>query len=228
MRELKGAIDLIKAGKKGPARRLLLQILRADPHHEKAWQYMILCAANRKQLETSIRRVLHLNPENPAALKAARRFNVSLWDDDLEEPTLPAQRTEVFRPDAVTQAMEQIDDVLIEPVPQRPQRRPPEPQSEVELEEPVRNLRRFWVAAILALFVVAAVIVASFVNGYREDTNQAYSQTARVRGATATHISSTNSAIYATQEAHATSYWASETAYYQTTTLPVTVNFANE
>lgn len=228
MDELKQAINLIRSGEKRKARRILVDILKNDPNHEQAWQYMILCAANPRQLEISIHNVLRINPSNPAALKAAQRFNVPIPDHlALNEATVPYQPTEDLRSDVVNYAMEQIGDALAEPVPEREKKGETQPEPIVEAEPP-RNLRRFRMMALTALLIVVLIMAAAYFNADLQDRQEASTATSRILGATASQISGTNAAIFATQEYRATTYAATETLYYQTAIPVQTVNFANE
>lgn len=78
MSDLQEAIALFKAGKKAEARAILMPFLKTHRDNEKAWVYMAACAANRKELEISVRNVLRLNPENKVALRLVQEHTIVL------------------------------------------------------------------------------------------------------------------------------------------------------
>jgi Tol biopolymer transport system component len=80
--DIRQAIDYIKAGEKGEARRILANILKTNPDHEQAWLYMASCARTKEEYRQSIQRVLKINPTNQTALKLAARDNIDLPDDE--------------------------------------------------------------------------------------------------------------------------------------------------
>ncbi len=65
--KLQQAISLIKSGDKQNGRRLLAEVLRADPGNETAWLWMSSVVANDKRRYDCLRQVLKINPNHQLA-----------------------------------------------------------------------------------------------------------------------------------------------------------------
>lgn len=104
MDDIRKAIDYIKAGEKGEARRILANILKTDPDNEQAWLYMASCARTKEEYRQSIQRVLKINPNNQTALKLAARDNIDFREDEPfvdPDATMLSDSTEEIAPDVV-------------------------------------------------------------------------------------------------------------------------------
>ncbi|MCI0710380.1 MAG: DUF5050 domain-containing protein [Chloroflexi bacterium] len=104
MDDIRKAIDYIKAGEKGEARRILANILKTDPDNEQAWLYMASCARTKEEYRQSIQRVLKINPNNQTALKLAARDNINFPDDKPfvdPDATRLSESTEEIAPNVV-------------------------------------------------------------------------------------------------------------------------------
>ncbi len=77
---LNQAIDLLNAGRKDEARRLLLQILKADPRHEIAWMWLVETLPNNQQRLAALEQCLKINPNSQMARTAWQRIKTSLAD----------------------------------------------------------------------------------------------------------------------------------------------------
>ena len=67
MEKLQKAINAIKKGEKESGRKLLTEILRADPQNEMAWLWMSTVINSLDQKEQCLERVLKMNPDNKNA-----------------------------------------------------------------------------------------------------------------------------------------------------------------
>jgi hypothetical protein len=61
---LRKGIRAVRRGHEEPARRLLIQVVRADPKNEEAWLWLSRVAETPEQRATCLERVVDLNPEN--------------------------------------------------------------------------------------------------------------------------------------------------------------------
>jgi hypothetical protein len=64
LEKLQSAIKLVKSGDKQSARQLLLEILKSDPHNEKAWLWLSACVDTIEQRKYCLEKVLAINPNN--------------------------------------------------------------------------------------------------------------------------------------------------------------------
>lgn len=64
---LQQAIAAVRAGRKAEARRLLTQILQADPRHESAWLWMSAVVETDARRVECLQKALTINPDNTAA-----------------------------------------------------------------------------------------------------------------------------------------------------------------
>jgi tetratricopeptide (TPR) repeat protein len=62
------ALSALQAGQLAEARRLLAQVIQADPHHEQAWLSLASVVPNIDQSMDCLEHVVALNPENEQAL----------------------------------------------------------------------------------------------------------------------------------------------------------------
>ncbi|MFP4345052.1 MAG: tetratricopeptide repeat protein [Anaerolineales bacterium] len=84
---LKEAVRLIKAGDKQAGRRLLKQILKADPQNESAWLWMASGVSDNQQRIYCLEQVLKINPDH----EMARRGLAHLRSQAREEETSQAE-----------------------------------------------------------------------------------------------------------------------------------------
>jgi hypothetical protein len=138
MSELQKAASLIKSGQKAEARQILLPFLKENRNHEQGWLLMARCAANKKELEASLRQVLRLNPQNEVALEVARRYDILV-----PAPSAPAQTvpTAPARP----------------AVPERPVS--PPPAAKIQVQSRPMPRRRSQLPAVIGLIFMLVVII---------------------------------------------------------------------
>lgn len=67
---LQDAIRLAQSGQRTKARRLLEQVVRADPRQALAWMWLATVSTNRDERVGFLERALALNPDNPTAQEA--------------------------------------------------------------------------------------------------------------------------------------------------------------
>ena len=72
--KLQQAIQLIKEGKRIPARDLLFEVVKANPDNLEAWLWALEVAANRKEKEVILRKILEIDPDH----KGARSYQMKL------------------------------------------------------------------------------------------------------------------------------------------------------
>ena len=68
------ASGFITSGKRGKAKRALIEILRQEPENERAWLLLARCATSKRQKLYCLETVLEINPRNAIARKAIARF----------------------------------------------------------------------------------------------------------------------------------------------------------
>lgn len=81
---LQQAITAARAGQKEEARRLLVQVLKANPRSEMAWLWMSAVVETSAERIHCLKQVLAINPQNEMALKGLRALGA------LEAPEPPA------------------------------------------------------------------------------------------------------------------------------------------
>jgi hypothetical protein len=72
--KLSQAKDLLVQGKKGEARKVLLQIVRLNPDNETAWLYLSISTNLIDEKISSLKKVLEINPNNKQALSALEQL----------------------------------------------------------------------------------------------------------------------------------------------------------
>ncbi len=72
--QLQEAITLAQSGQRTEARRLLLEVVSADPQREIAWMWLATLATSRPERLKYLERALNLNPHNPRAQEAYARL----------------------------------------------------------------------------------------------------------------------------------------------------------
>jgi hypothetical protein len=75
MEQLNQAISEAKAGNKETARRLLADIIKAEPQNELAWLWFSACVDNIEQKKYCLSKALAINPANQNAKKALEKLN---------------------------------------------------------------------------------------------------------------------------------------------------------
>ncbi len=73
---LKG-IEMIQAGRRRHAGRLLVDLLRQEPSNEQAWWWLAACVDDKQQKRDCLERLLSLNPNHHDALEALRKLDAS-------------------------------------------------------------------------------------------------------------------------------------------------------
>jgi hypothetical protein len=88
---LQDAITLAQSGQRTEARRLLKQIIEADPEQELAWMWLATVSTDRDERLACLERVLVLNPNNPTAQEAYAQITGHLFTPPTpaEAPLLP-------------------------------------------------------------------------------------------------------------------------------------------
>ena len=84
---LKEAVRLIKTGDKPGGRRLLKEVLKADPQNESAWLWMASSLDDDQQRVYCLEQVLKINPDH----EMARRGLAHLRSQTQEEEPPPAR-----------------------------------------------------------------------------------------------------------------------------------------
>ncbi len=72
------AVRLIKEGDKPEGRRLLSELLRADPHNESAWLWMVNAVEGVAQRIYCLEQVLRINPGNEPARQVLGQLKPSM------------------------------------------------------------------------------------------------------------------------------------------------------
>lgn len=75
MSKLREAVEKIRAGDRESGRRLLIEILRADPQNEQAWLWLAITFRDPEKRRESLERVLKLNPDNQQAKKLLQKLD---------------------------------------------------------------------------------------------------------------------------------------------------------
>ncbi|MCB9435527.1 MAG: tetratricopeptide repeat protein [Anaerolineales bacterium] len=217
---LQQAIEYLKAGEKDSARKALVRVIKQDPNNEKAWLYMVACAANHAQVEASIRQLLRISPTNKKYQDLAQRYHV--------EPSAAPPLSEPPHPQNVKEALDQVHTVLQTTSP--PQRVHQPRPIETPEEEPhglPALVRRLWFWVVIAVLIIVGIITASTLNNEQVKRHELFTITAEAALIQGSEIAVTNAAIVATVERSATHYWATE-AFYQATQQPVNVILQDE
>lgn len=82
---LRSARAAIEKGDKGTARKLLLQVIQANPRHETAWLWLSALVGDPKRERECLQRVLAINPQNAVA-----RRHLDLLDQQAAPVVPPA------------------------------------------------------------------------------------------------------------------------------------------
>ena len=80
--QLQDAIALAQAGQRTEARRLLLEVVSADPKSEMAWMWLATLATTREERLEYLERALALNPHNPRTQEAYTRLTGHAFAED--------------------------------------------------------------------------------------------------------------------------------------------------
>lgn len=218
MTDLQQAVELIKAGEKPEARRIVLQELRLDEDNIKAWLCLTRCAANREQFEISVRNVLRLDPENAYARKLAVRYDVDLYSDLAD--ILQAEREEdekVRKAKEVDDALEHINDVL-DPVQPARRRTIRQREREANLPDAFMSPARKWflrvvrLVGVVALVGIIGVLGLTYANSREDDLSVAEQETRNALDIAAQTAYYENTLSVATVVVRATVFAGTETA----------------
>lgn len=226
LNDLQQVVEYLKAGEKDSARKALVRVIKQDPNNEKAWLYMVACAANHAQVEASIRQLLRIDPTNEKYQDLAQRYHVE--PSAAPPPSPPTPQAESPHPQNVKEALDQVHTVLQTTAP--PQRvYQPKP---VEVPEEEHHglpalVRHLWFWVVIAVMVIIGMIAVSTFNNEQSKRNESFTVTAEAALVQGSEIAITNAAIAATVERSATRYWATE-AFYQATQQPVNVTLQDE
>lgn len=74
MDRLNEAVQKVKAGQKGQARKLLREIVDAQPDHEAAWLWLATAEETEAAKQRCLERALQLNPKNETTRQALARL----------------------------------------------------------------------------------------------------------------------------------------------------------
>ncbi len=66
---LRDAINALQNDDRGLARRLILEEVKEDPSHLKAWLWALEVAANDREKRSILNRILQLDPNHQGALR---------------------------------------------------------------------------------------------------------------------------------------------------------------
>ncbi len=91
--QLNAGIEAVHAGDRETARKLLQQVIRADPRNEVAWMWMASAVTDPDERRACLERALQINPENTRAKEALRRL-------ELTNPREPGSRAPTNSPRA--------------------------------------------------------------------------------------------------------------------------------
>lgn len=75
--KLNAGIEAARAGNQAEARRLLQQVLSADPNNEVAWMWMASAVSTPNERRVCLERALQINPNNARAREALRRLDTT-------------------------------------------------------------------------------------------------------------------------------------------------------
>lgn len=226
LNDLQQAIEYLKAGEKDNARKVLVRVIKQDPNNEKAWFYMVACAANHAQIEASIRQLLRIDPHNKKYLDLAQRYHVE--PNAVTPPSPSTPEVESQHPQNVREALEQVHTVLqTTSPPQRVRQSQPVEVSEEEHRVLPALVRHLWFWVVVAVLIIVGIITVSIFNNEQTKRNESFTVTAEAALVQGSEIAITNAAIVATVERSATRYWATE-AFYQATQQPVSVTLQDE
>ncbi len=87
--ELNQAIELIKKGKRAPARDLILEAVKSDPNNLDAWLWALEVAANDKERRVILGKILKIDPGHSAALGYLKKL-----DQKSSHPDHPSHDTQ--------------------------------------------------------------------------------------------------------------------------------------
>lgn len=226
MSDLQRAVELLKTDDKETARKLLVQVVKQEPNNEKAWFYLVACAATPAQREASIRQLLRLNPTNENYHQLAERYHIK-YTKPLSKSAVPLQ-PRYAQPKNVKEAISHVDQVLkATPPPTRVRQKPLADEPE---DEPIRVpaiVRRLWFWVAIAILIIVGIITVSVFDNEQQKRHVAYTITAEAALIQGSQIAVTNAAIVATVERSATRYWATE-ALYQATQQPIYIILQDE
>jgi outer membrane biosynthesis protein TonB len=154
---LQQAITLIKSGDKQNGRRLLAEIIKADPGNETAWLWMSSVLDNVDQRRHCLEQVLALNPHNQLAQKGLAKLQQyqapSQPVDTPKQPTPPPAQTQSQTAQApsptidkptTTEPLKTSKDVAIRSLESQPKPPPspsPAPESTIK---PVKKRKNVW------------------------------------------------------------------------------------
>jgi hypothetical protein len=96
-RKLRAGIDAAKNGDRDGARRLLGEVVRADPRNELAWIWLAAVLTNPTERRAALRRVLDINPANTRARDALRQLDGATPSD--QDTALNARLVDARRMD---------------------------------------------------------------------------------------------------------------------------------
>lgn len=96
---LNEGIDAVRAGDKVKARRLLQQVVNADPNNEVGWMWLASAVDTPAERRACLQRALKINPGNTRAQEALKRLETQAATDD-EDRLPPGVRRANLRPAA--------------------------------------------------------------------------------------------------------------------------------
>lgn len=86
---LQDAIMLVQSGQRTEARRLLKQVIEADPDQELAWMWLATVSIDQQERVTCLKRVLALNPNNTTAREAYAKISGQPFTPPVSDETAP-------------------------------------------------------------------------------------------------------------------------------------------
>jgi hypothetical protein len=168
-RLLRQAGEALRSGDRGQARRLLAQVLRANPNNPQAWLQLSSLVVGLQQRRECLRRVLSLEPENKAA-QAGLQWLEMIEQREGERPVQEGTQYEIRLLDVrhTLQGSATRGSELIAPVSAEVQGRPPPKTTEHVLpsRRPVldegqrrRGYRNAMVALALSLTLLCGLVL---------------------------------------------------------------------
>jgi hypothetical protein len=97
--KLSQAIAAVQAGDRKNGRRLLAEILQADPRNESAWLWLSQIVETEERRRECLRQVLTLNPNNQAAQAALAKLQPPGVKPAAESPHIEAQKPQQPSPE---------------------------------------------------------------------------------------------------------------------------------
>lgn len=97
--------DLIKSGKRGKAKRVLIKLLRQEPGNERTWLLLSRCVTSKRQKIYCLKTIMEINPRNAITRRAIAKLR--------SQPPSSPRRKILFGPLALTLSVVVIASALV-------------------------------------------------------------------------------------------------------------------